>query len=547
MNVASSPLPAPQSQLTSLPEYQPLAAPPAETSTDILSRTITATNTPAPGPTGITTTTNGGITAPTSQSIITVSTTVQPTIATTTISFSDHVITVAPTHKPSTTSSTKRVRPSETPYGTTSSSNTNGGIMLTVSLAVVFGVLTSMGLVICCLFRRRRKRRMNMFGKGSNSNSSSKDELDDMMAAAVAGHHRSSTLVPGGSGAQEMSEQYQGAHPSNRGSTLSLGPGLHRQSNIPPNQMLAPASSATRPASMGSGYWSGSTGGHRESVANSMMDGSTGYVTGAPQFSNEFRNSHHEQYYGAPSIGHSPLLNPIVNGGIVAATSSNYNSREQLLLHQHQCPNGYSSNVSSRSNLSPGLHPQQDALQNSSPNFRANTTSLGSHHYPLQPPFYGHPPTAPGAIMPQGGVRPISDSYGTLNAGGSSNSLNADGATMRPQSMMPLNTPATLVIPPSITSRPRSSMNNYNVNANQPLPSRLQSSPITAPVSSQASTPAVNPGSDQFTAGNTTNVAPEMISGPQPSSNTPAVLIAPAPSMTVAAESCTSQGNDMSK
>ncbi|KAF9181258.1 hypothetical protein BGZ50_005626, partial [Haplosporangium sp. Z 11] len=541
------------SQLSSSPEYQPLAAPPAETTTDILSRTTTAIKTPAPRPTGVITTTNGGTTASTSQSIITVSTTVLPTTittTTTTISFSDNIITVAPTYTSSTTSTTKRVRPSETPYETTPSPNTNGGIMLTVSLAVVFSVLAGMGLVVCCLFRRRKKRRMNVFGKGSNSNASSKDELDEIMAAAVTGHHRNSTLVPGGSGTQEMSEQRHSAHPSNGGSTLSIGPGLHRQGSIPLNHMLSPGLSATRPASMGSGYWNGSTGGHRESMANSMVNGSGDYVTGEPESSGEFRNSYHEQYYGTPSVGHSPLLDPVVNGGIGVATSPNYNSREQLLLHQHQYSNGYSSNASSRSNLSPGLHPQQDALQNSSPNFRANTTSLGSvsdHHYPLPPPFYGHPPTAPGASMPQSGVRPLSDSYGSLNVGGSSNSLHADGTTMRPQSMMPLNNPATFVIPPSITSRPRSSMRNYNVNANQPLPSPLQSAVITAPVSSQTFTPAVNPGSDQPTAGNTTNAAPELISRPQPSSNAPVDLIAPVPSVTVTGESSTSQGNDTPK
>ncbi|KAF9982563.1 hypothetical protein BGZ75_005969 [Mortierella antarctica] len=370
--------------------------------------------------------------------------------------------------------------------------------MLTISLAVVFSVLAGLGLVIFCLFRRRSaKRRMHIFGKNHSH---------DVLEVIGQSHNGKN---PGGAGddslrrlssneaaaLQEMSEQSrQSVRLSRRSSSQSLGQGGNGHQSM---HLLSPRLSAARPHS--SGHWSGSSGPRGNSASNSIVIGSGEYVAGPLESSGEFRNSQYDDYNSYGGLPQPPRpLYPGPGGG-----SSSYNSNEQLLLHQHQHPfqnaSSYSSTDLSRcSSLSTGLHPpphpQSEPIQLPSPLFRAKTLQTGSYpgssseslsgppppHRPSGPSSRNHSADSGSSLPPHMANAHLQDtsrprSMPVLNGMGTatpshlsrpmSASIGHPGVAVenmhpeRPHSMMPLNTSSSnLVIPPSITTRPRSVM-----------------------------------------------------------------------------------------
>ncbi|KAG0352133.1 hypothetical protein BG005_008382 [Podila minutissima] len=325
--------------------------------------------------------------------IITIPTTVDPPIITTTTTtvrtFSDNIITIGGSSSTKSGTKTSRIQqPSETPYGYVPTEDKNGGLMLTVSLVVIFVVLSAMGLVVFCLFKRRNaKHRMGVFGK---VNGSSTNGLDDFMSPGAEAKKRES--IKGASGSemnlnreslQEMSEQHQNALMARRSSTLSLGSLQQQQVNR--GSMLNPASPA-RPTSIGSNYWGGSAHGTpvlgpHGSAHNSMMMGND-FVS--RPMSPEFMNGQYGEYYGPP---HASYMYP--GGTSSGAGSINYSSNEQLMQYP-QAPfthhNGSGSNMSRRSSLSPGLYPSQPEISQISPVARSKTISVAHSGGAYTPP-----------------------------------------------------------------------------------------------------------------------------------------------------------------
>ncbi|KAG0203735.1 hypothetical protein BGX28_004083 [Mortierella sp. GBA30] len=419
----------------------------------------------APNPPGTTTTSEALIPtiAPTSAAAITTTTT-----TTTVRTFSDNVITI---DVPTTTKHSHSSRsPASTgvPYGTIVDNDKNGGIMLTVSLAVVFGVLAALGVVVFCLFRRRSaKRRMNLFGKNNSD-----DVLGAIGQSRKGGGIDEATEELSPVILQEMSEQdRQSALLSRRSSNLNIS-----QGDPTGNRMLS--SSRT-----GSAYWNGSAIDPRGgSASNSIVIGSGEYVAGPLESSDEFRNSQYDErnsYYGLP--GHSRPLYPGAGGG-----PSSYNSNDQLLLHQqHTIQHGSSfssAELSRRSSLSPGLYPQPEPLHVPSPLFRAKTVHAGSlagsstEDLP-GPEQLSVPPQMLG-MNPESHPRPRSmpmlnnpQPYHARNMNASMGGQGYQNENLsfpdRPHSMMPVSqinqASSNLVIPPSITTRPRSQMIVYNM------------------------------------------------------------------------------------
>ncbi|KAG0336804.1 hypothetical protein BG000_006127 [Podila horticola] len=388
-------------------QLQPEAAPP-------VSPGAPGTKTTSDKPTGPRPTTNPRPTTdltpiiPTGP-ITTISTTDTPPIITTTTTttttvrtFSDNIITIgqsSPT-KSSTKTTAQVQQPSETPYGYISTDDKNSGMMLTVSLVVVFVVLSAMGIVVFCLFKRRNaKHRMGLFGKNNGTSASG---LGDFMSPGAEAKKRES--IKGASGSemdlnreslQEMSEQHQNTLMARRSSTLSLG-SLQQQHHANRGSMLSPTSPA-RPNSVGSNHWGGSAHGtpvlgHHGSAHNSMVMGND--FVSRPM--SEFRNSQYDEYYGPP---HASYMYP--GGTSSGAGSINYSSNEQLMQYPpapftHH--NGSGSNMSRRSSLSPGLYPSQPAMSQNSPIARSKTISVthSSGAYAPPPPqqqqqqYYSH-------------------------------------------------------------------------------------------------------------------------------------------------------------
>ncbi|KAG0028164.1 hypothetical protein BGZ82_008573 [Podila clonocystis] len=345
-------------------------------------------------------------------------TVVPPIIATTTTTtvrtFSDNVITIGggSSTKSSTQTSNRIRQPSETPYGFVSTDDKSGGMMLTVSLVVVFVVLSAMGLVVFCLFKRRNaKHRMGVFGKTNNG--SSTDGLEDFMSPGAEARKRES--IKGASGSemdlkreslQEMSEQHHNTLMARRSSTLSLG-SLQQQHHVNRGSMLSPV----RPNSVGSNHWGGPVHGTpvlgpHGSAHNSMVIGND--FISRPM--SEFRNSQFDEYYGPP---HASYMYP--GGASSGAGSINYSSNEQLMQYP-QAPfthyNGSGSNMSRRSSLSPGLYPYQPEMSQNSPVARSKTISVthSSGAYALPPPqqqqpyhtpYYSQPISAPAPVHQQ--------------------------------------------------------------------------------------------------------------------------------------------------
>ncbi|KAF9571658.1 hypothetical protein EC968_000326 [Mortierella alpina] len=457
--------------------------------------------------------------------------TAPPTTTTTTVrTFSDNVITIAPGTTKTESSKTRTVSPTGKPYGVIPSGDQNGGLMLTISLAVVFSVLAGLGLVVFCLFRRRSaKRRMHIFGKNH-----SHDLLEVIGQSHNKQQHGNKNTGAGddsirrlssneAAALQEMSEQSrQSVRLSRRSSSQSLGQGGGSGSGGHQSMhMLSPRLSTARPLS--SSHWSGSSSGPRgNSASNSIVIGSGEYVAGPLESSGEFRNSQYDDYnnnsYGGLPQPPRPLY-PGPGGG-----SSNYNSNEQLLLHQQQQqqqqqqhpfqhPSSYSSADLSRcSSLSTGLHPpshpQSEPIYLPSPMFRAKTLqtpgSSSSESLSGPPPHRSSrhasadsgssslPPHMANAAHLQDHSRPRS--MPMLNGVGTTTTTTATmtpshlsrhmSASMgptgvavennmhpeRPYSMMmPLNNSSSnLVIPPSITTRPRSVMTAQTMYPGQP-------------------------------------------------------------------------------
>ncbi|KAF9382506.1 hypothetical protein CPB97_007127 [Podila verticillata] len=397
-----------------------LAAPPV-TPGPAATRTTATTQRPTNNPRP-TTTTDPVITIPTATIPVVINTT---TTTTTTIrTFSDNIITVGgSTTTKSTSMTTLSVQqPSETPYGYVSSDDTNGGVMLTVSLVVIFVVLSAMGIVVFCLFKRRKaKHRMGLFGRTPSNNGSS-GGLGEFMSP---GEGKKRESVRGASASemdlnqeslQEMSEHHQNALMTRRSSTLSLG--SLQQTPVNRGSMLSPSLSA-RPISIGSNQWGGSMPGTPlgpQSAHNSMVMGNDHI---SPR-SSEFRNSQYDEYYGPP---HASYMYPGGGSGNGSGNSINYSSNEQLLVYPH-APfthhNGSSgANMSRRSSLSPGLYPSQPTTEtgHNSPVARSKTVSVAhssgayaqpqqqQQYYSQQPyhnsPYHSQPISVPAPIHRQ--------------------------------------------------------------------------------------------------------------------------------------------------
>ncbi|KAF9289983.1 hypothetical protein BGZ68_008184 [Mortierella alpina] len=395
-------------------------------------------------------------------------TTAAPLITTTTTirTFSDNVITIPPTTK---TDSSRTRTPSATgkPYGVIPQGDNNGGLMLTISLAVVFSVLAGLGLVVFCLFRRRSaKRRMHIFGKNHSH---------DLLEVIGQSHNKQNGKNAGaGEDSIRRLSSNEAAHPEmseqNRQSVR-----LSKRSSSQSMRILSPRLSTARPHS--SGHWSGSSGPRGNSASNSIVIGSGEYVAGPLESSGEFRNSQYDDYnsYGG--------------------------------LPQPPRPFSYSSADMSRSSSpSAGLHqpshPQSEPIYIPSPLFRAKTLHTGSYPGSSSESLTGPPhrpsgsssrnPSADsGSSLPphmsnahlQEHSRPRSmpmlNGMGTATPTHLSRHMSASmgntGAAVenmhpeRPYSMMPLNNSSSnLVIPPSITTRPRSAMTTQVMHPGQP-------------------------------------------------------------------------------
>ncbi|KAF9579260.1 hypothetical protein BGW38_004554 [Lunasporangiospora selenospora] len=486
------------------PTFEPIAAPAPGDTTINTGPGTKPTGTAGPKPSGGTTSGSTKTNTPILPTNTLTSANTLPTTATT--PNLNPIITVSrPTTTTTSSSSTSskstivatRAIPTESPYGQVIGPDKNGNLMLTVSLVVVFAVLAGMGLVVFCLFKRRSaKRRMHVFGgKGSGSDSplASTSGLGEMLAAA--------SVKEGGAGGsgdstngdprrnsgtigtvasdmdlrrtmlQEMSERHHSALLSRRSSTLSIGGPPLQNASTPsgtphsaPLQMLSPTMMAARPHSMGGAY---------------SLD-PNGSGTSLNNYQNMNRSSQYEEYYGGSSLG--PANPPFLYNGSSRPGSVNYTgSNEQLLMRPS------SVTLSRRSSLSPGVCPQTPEMQ-SLPT-RSKTISVG---YPTAPqPHYAHSTTMPsplaGPVSTAGYQRgsfvvsssenlmassssssgsPDRHQSGVLN---SSNSIRSDGSSGEEDSLRPQpRQHSNLVIPPSITTRPRSSVGLTNSMYGQP-------------------------------------------------------------------------------
>ncbi|KAF9436882.1 hypothetical protein BGZ76_002683 [Entomortierella beljakovae] len=441
---------------------------------------------------------------------------IQPAIITTTHAIADTTTTTATTRAHSSKSIHVQISPSETPYGSSQNGGANNGIMLIVSLAVIFGLLASMGGVVFCLFRRRsKKQKIRLFIKGnstSHTSSSGLDQIDgdDMDTTPGVIPDRRTSNSDMSRALQEMTEQHQNALLSRKSSTLSLGRNYPNQSSpsINGNRMLNP----TLPPQ------------------NSFPQGGPGYWNtgrGSVDSSSEYRGNQFNDYYGAPP---PPPQFPY-NGSPVGF---NNGSGEHLLSPYHP---GYYSNpangsIARRSSLSPGLYPHPEQHRNHSPLFRAKTISMtgggggGYQGGPYHPqPYYSHQPSpghssiqlnsniyggessteelldpnkSGGRVTPGpgpgpgsgSGVLPEQSTFASPSVSSGGNSSSSGGGSggngfdnvyghppMRPHSPIDLpndyhirrGSSPDIVIPPSITTRRRSMLNPNNIynNPNQ--------------------------------------------------------------------------------
>ncbi|KAI1302793.1 hypothetical protein EDD11_005551 [Mortierella claussenii] len=357
------------------------------------------------------------------------------------------------------------------PYGAVSDDNKNGNLMLIVSLVVVFVVLSGMGVVVCCLLHRRSaKRRLHLFGKSPNP-ASSTTGLDQVFAtkeqrrsSSHLGHESLGT--PGGPDGrtrrpsdvdmsralQEMTEQHQSTLLSRRSSTLSLGSGLQGLAGRPSSRVLSPTMMPARSYSQSSGYWGGVNGGI---VPTSGHE----YYSGPIDPTRDHRNSQFDEYYGVANTSQQLVYPGAVSG------MSEYSSNEQLILNKNR-----------RSSRSPGPYPTAEIIRSPSRN------SHISGHASLDHPLYTNAPIpmvgsslndtyaidrsmVDGSQDEQSLMRPKSmtmlQGLGQTGVREPMYTPPADGL-IRPHSMMTPGGPSNLVIPPSITTRPRSSMMSSN-------------------------------------------------------------------------------------
>ncbi|KAG0055533.1 hypothetical protein BGZ83_008278 [Gryganskiella cystojenkinii] len=412
-------------------------------------------------------------------------TTAEPTTTTTTITTTTFSTITA--DLPSSSSSTNNganptvgTDPAATPWGLIDDNNTNGPTMLTVSLVVVFVVLAGLGAVVFCLFRTRRakaRRAMrsasfidtNTFsgplGSGSSKNINKRDSTLSLSGVNAGGRNRGSGIFMGTTGSangsgigssvaseidisralQEMSELHQSHRLSKRSSTLSLG---HSNRMLSPTM---PAAAVARPSSMQSGYWSGSnsgtpganTGGGGNSRANSIIIGSNGgdYISSSPKAlsAGELRNSHYDEYHGRvspippplPTAADSPSAS-LYPQAAAGGSSSNYNNSNEHLQSQQQ---------------------QQELMQEHEQDSATTPRhSIGTRFSVVLTDRSVSPPP----LMPLSPPMPAAV-YGRLH-----HSMTRSTGDLRPVSMMQ-QTPATLVIPPSITTRRRSMMNTHSM------------------------------------------------------------------------------------
>ncbi|GJJ76450.1 hypothetical protein EMPS_08809 [Entomortierella parvispora] len=315
-------------------------------------------------------------------------------------------------------STTGLAEPSETPYywpeNPDNEPDANAGIMLTVSLVVIFLVLACMGLVVFCLFRRRSaKRRMHLFSKSSSS-ATLTNGLGDLFvkdngaggagAAAAAALRRESFQSLGRGGGyfggapgdgsdisralQEMSEHHQNALLSRRSNSMSptLGARGGGSGYWSTSGSATPLTGGVYGAGSVAGGGAGSSSGLLASAnssgllvhtpqsqgmtrSNSLIIGSGDYVAGPQESTGEFRTSSFDDYYGGTAGSHhAHYLYPGLGGG-----SSHYN--------QGGGSGGASVNLSRRSSLSPDIYPHHQSHSNSkqsSPLFRAKTVSVGN-------------------------------------------------------------------------------------------------------------------------------------------------------------------------
>ncbi|CAO3566870.1 unnamed protein product [Mortierella alpina] len=424
-----------------------------------------------------------------------------PITTTTTVrTFSDNVLTIGPGSTKTESSKTRAPSATGNPYGVIPPGDQNGGLMLTISLAVVFSVLAGLGLVVFCLFRRRSaKRRMHIFGKNHSHDLLEVLGQSHNSKNAGAGDQSLRRLSSNDAAFQEMSEQSRNSvRLSRRSSSQSLGQGGSGHQSM---HMLSPRLSTARPQS--SGHWSGSSGPRGNNASDSIIIGSGEYVAGPLESSGEFRNSQYDDYSSYGGLPQPPRpLYPGPGGG-----SSSYNSNEQLLLHQQQQqqhpfqqPGSYSSaDLSRRSSLSAGVHPlpphpHSEPIHLQSPLLRAKTLQTGSYPGSSSESLAGPPPQRAsgtpsrtpsadsGSSLPphmahahlQDLSRPRSmpmlnnmglatpshpPRHTSASMGGHPGAAVEHVLPERPYSMMPLNNSASnLVIPPSITTRPRSVM-----------------------------------------------------------------------------------------
>ncbi|KAG0234397.1 hypothetical protein BGX31_004574 [Mortierella sp. GBA43] len=349
--------------------------------------------------------------------------TVEPTTMTTTSSRS-FSDNIITVDLPSTTQTTKTVNstPSESPYGVIKSNNKDGRTMLIVSLAVVFAVLAGIVLVIMCLFCRRRRRK-DVFGKASNS------RVDSILASA--GQHRS-----GGSGGADgngassvvasshvVQEMTEQHHDVLQG---RRGSNLSQGSGYY-TQGSRPSSRVLSPTSTPTRSFTRATGnwsGTPSGLGSGNMDASTITSNGeCASGSLESSQDLRSSQYGESYLQtYAPPHPPYA---ITPGGSSASSSNDQLLNSNHS---------SHRS--SPSLRPQLEALQTLSTSNQMDYRS--------------------------------------------------DSPLGRPQSMASQGATSNIVIPPSITTRPRSMMNPNGMyqDANQvvfqgqgPFPYRTQPHP----------------------------------------------------------------------
>ncbi|KAF9919311.1 hypothetical protein BX616_008329 [Lobosporangium transversale] len=346
---------------------------------------------------------------------------------TTTRTFVDNIITVDRPPSSTNTSASQGLVPTGSPNGV-AKDDKNGGLMLIVSLAVVFGVLAGMGMVICCLLHRRSaKRRQHLFGKGPSPHS----------VLVSAGKNKAGAKDQEGSGptidegsSQEMAEHHRNTHLSRIDSTVSLG---QRTLGLATRQDSRNLSSTQ---------------------AYSQYTGPNGEVAlsgGQIDMMYGLGNSQYDGYYSTSNISQQ-LVYPNAFAG-----APDYNSNDQLLLPHPPSlhPSAPSSlNSSRRSSQSPALQLQSEISQIPSPPFGA--TIVGNGVAPIdQRGFIADASLEKESVnlrrmSTQGAYSCRSRSPLASSSGDLLERPHADGPT-HPQS-------ANIIIPPSITTRPRSFM-----------------------------------------------------------------------------------------